>query len=375
MFEHKDNLSDLNTQHSLEEKISYLHRTIRQQHPFISRVAIALYDSDTGLLTTFVYSADIPSPLQNYQAKLSECGSLLEILSKNQPRVVNDMELFARGTNEHTQLLHASEYRASYTLPLFAEGNFLGFLFFNADETDVFEEHVLRELDMAGHLIAFMLFSARSKIQTLLATIRSARTITHHRDPETGGHLERMAHYSRLIARELAEEFGFDDNYVEHIFLFSPLHDIGKLTIPDSILLKPGKLDDQEFAVMKNHSQNGRDIVDRLLENYGLNGIEYVEILRNIALYHHEAIDGSGYPEKLNQNDIPIEARIVAVADVFDALTSIRPYKTAWSNDAAFKKLQEMAGSKLDPRCVNAMLNNRSEIERIQRLFDENTYG
>lgn len=375
MFEHDDTLGALNEKRSLQEKIEFLHHLLRDQHPFISRVAIALYESGTDLLTTFVYSSDDPSPLNNYQARLSGCGSLMDILEHNKPRVVNDMELFAGGEHEHTQILQATGFRASYTLPLFAEGNFLGFLFFNSEEKDVFSEHVLRELDMAGHLIAFMLYSARSKIQTLLATVRSARSISRHRDPETGAHLERMAYYSRLIARVLAEQYSLSDDTIEHIFLFAPLHDIGKLSIPDSILLKPGKLTAAEFEVMRSHSGKGREIIDRLLENYGLDGIEYVDILRNIALYHHEAIDGSGYPERLLQQQIPIEARIVAVADVFDALTSVRPYKSAWSNEQAFEALRTMAGDKLDGDCVAALTDNREEVERIQQRFDENRFG
>ena len=220
-----------------------------------------------------------------------------------------------------------------------------------------------------------MLHGEKSRIDTLVATVRSAREISKHRDPETGSHLERMAHYSRLIARELAERHDFSDSYIEHIFLFSPLHDIGKLTIPDSILLKPGKLTEDEFEVMRTHSENGRNIIDKLLQNYGLDGVEYIDLLKNIALYHHEAVDGSGYPEHLRQEDIPIEARIVSVADVFDALTSHRPYKAAWSNEEAFAKLKEMAGTKLDRECVDALLNNVDEVVRIQKTFYENAFG
>jgi HD-GYP domain-containing protein (c-di-GMP phosphodiesterase class II) len=150
---------------------------------------------------------------------------------------------------------------------------------------------------------------------------------------------------------------------------------LGKIKVPDRILLKPDKLTKEEFSIMKSHPQDGRDLIDSLLENYGLNGIGHVDMLRNIANYHHEFIDGTGYPEGLKGENIPIEARIVTVADIFDALTSERPYKEAWSNKAAFSKLREMAGSQLDPQCVEALLSNVDEIEAIQRSFVENDYG
>lgn len=375
IYDHQDSLGTLNSQKSIKEKIVFLHETLRAQHPFIERMAVALHDSATDLLSTFVYSSESDSPLTNYQEKLSNCPSLMEMLEKNQPRVINDMDLFAEGQNKHTKVINEAGFRASYTLPLFAEGVFLGFLFFNSSQADVFEEKCLTELDMTGHLIAFMLFSEQSKIKTLVATVRSARDISHHRDPETGFHLERMSHYSRLIAQELADDYGFNDQYIEHIFLFSPLHDIGKITIPDNILLKPGKLTEGEFTEMRKHSENGREIIDNLLMHYGLDGVEYISLLRNIALYHHEAVDGSGYPEQLTQDEIPIEARIVAVADVFDALTSHRPYKPAWSNEKAYEKLRLMAGNKLDERCVNALLDCQEQVEDIQKRFDENPFG
>lgn len=373
--EHRDILQNLNHPLTIQQKLDYLRGTLGQRHRQLDRIAIALYDGNSDVLSTFAYSSDEPTPLANYQAKLADCPSLLEILATNQPRLVSDLALFQDGEHRHTQLVYRAGYNSSYTFPLFAEGHFLGFLFFNSRQTDAFDPATLHELDMTGHLLAFMLYSERSKIKTLLATVRSAREMSHHRDPETGSHLERMAYYSRLIARELAEQYGFNDTFVEHVFLFSPLHDIGKLTIPDNILLKPGKLDAGEYAVMQTHAANGREIIDRLLQNYGLDGVEYINLLRNIALYHHETIDGKGYPQQLQHRDIPIEARIVAVADVFDALTSHRPYKPAWHNDEAFEKLQELAGTKLDADCVNALLKNKKEVEVIQRCFAENQFG
>jgi HD-GYP domain-containing protein (c-di-GMP phosphodiesterase class II) len=122
---------------------------------------------------------------------------------------------------------------------------------------------------------------------------------------------------------------------------------------------------------MKTHAIKGRQIIDTLLQNYGLDQFRNIDILRNIAHYHHENFDGRGYPEGLKGDEIPIEARIVAVADVFDALTSKRPYKEAWDNDAAFAALQQLAGQQLDPACVNALIKNRAQVEQIQTQFVE----
>jgi len=373
--QHTDTLDPLNQPKTVQEKIAYLHQTLKQRHEQIDRMAIALHDHQTDMLSTYVYSADVATPLANYQARLSDCPSLKDMLDTQQSRVVNDLQALSGGVSEHTKVVQEAGYQSSYTMALYAEGVLLGFLFYNSRQRDAFPASLLPELDMSGHLIAFMLFSERSKVKTLVATIRSASEMSRHRDPETGGHLERMAHYARIIAKELADRFGFSDAFIEHLYLFAPLHDIGKITIPDRILLKPDKLTDQEFSEMQLHAQNGRVIIDKLLQNYGLDGVEYIDMLRNIALYHHEAIDGSGYPERLLHEAIPIEARIVAVADVFDALTSERPYKTAWDNARAFAHMETLAGVKLDADCVHALLSQSAAIEQIQRTFFENRFG
>jgi HD-GYP domain-containing protein (c-di-GMP phosphodiesterase class II) len=157
--------------------------------------------------------------------------------------------------------------------------------------------------------------------------------------------------------------------------MFAPLHDIGKVAIPDEILLKKGELSDDETRIMQTHSRVGREMIDEIVNNFGLGSIENVDILRNIAEYHHEAVNGSGYPDQLSNGNIPLEARIVAVADVFDALTSNRPYKEAWSNDEAFAMLQQLAGEKLDADCVKALIDNRDTVEDIQRRFQEDEFG
>jgi len=156
--------------------------------------------------------------------------------------------------------------------------------------------------------------------------------------------------------------------------MFSPLHDIGKIGIPDNILLKPGKLNGAEKNIMDTHVTIGREIIDELLEDFGLSNIDYKDMLRNIAEHHHEKMNGNGYPDGQKGEDIPLEARIVAVADIFDALTSVRPYKKAWSNEEAINKLNELAGEVLDKNCVNALICNLDEVEKIQQQFTENIF-
>ncbi|MCC2614950.1 HD-GYP domain-containing protein [Aestuariibacter halophilus] len=374
-MEHQDHLQSLNDAQTVQQKLRHLHDAVKQQHPAITRIAVALYDDKTDALKTFIYSADQHTPLEHYQTTLAQTPQLATLAQQGKTRVINDLRELSDSDKPHTQALLEAGYLASYTVPMVFNGHFFGFVFFNAAEVGVFEETLLVELDSVSHLVTLLVFHERANVRTLLATLKSALDLSHGRDPETGSHLERMSRYARLIARKLARQWDFDDQYIEHIYLFAPLHDLGKITVPDRVLLKPGKLTDEEFEEMKLHAINGRQLLDKLIDNYGLSGIGHIDMLKNIANHHHEALDGSGYPDGLKGNDIPVEARIVAVADVFDALTSERPYKKAWSNQQAIDKLRELAGIKLDPDCVNALLDNMEEVEQIQRTFAENPVG
>jgi len=375
MPDYHDTLDALNRHGPLSEKLKSMHDALSKRFDFIDRVAVAIYDAKTDDLKTFIHSSDGAQPLAQYQAKLSETPSLQEILKSGNPRVVNDLAIFANGTHEHTRRIAEQGYSASYTMPMYLNGDFFGFVFFNSYRKNVFDEEALHFLDVFGHLISLVVVGEIASIRTLVSTVRAARDITNLRDTETGAHLDRMSHYARIVAKELAPKFGFDDEYVEHVFLFSPLHDIGKIGIPDRILLKAGFLDAGERDVMRTHPQKGRQIIDAMLQDFGLESFEHLNILRNIAEYHHEAVDGSGYPHGLHGDQIPMESRIVAVADVFDALTSRRPYKPAWSVDDAFRELRKMAGTKLDPDCVEALIKNRAQLLEIKDRFKEDPYA
>ncbi len=375
MFTHQDQLNPLDQNIDLTSKLEYIHAALKERFPFIARIAAAIYDPDTDILKTFVHSSGGDQPLSNYQAKLSETHSLREILEKGQPRVVNNLGIFASSDKEHAKRIDSQGYQASYTMPMYSSGHFLGFLFFNAYEDAPFSEEVLGQIDPFGHLISLTIIHELSFMQTLLATVKTARDMAHVRDNETGSHLDRMSRYARMIATRLAAKYRLNDEYIENVFVFAPLHDIGKIGIPDHILLKNGKLSQQERELMKSHTLKGRELIDRMLGNFKLDGLQHIEILRNIAELHHESLDGSGYPYGKQGEQIPLESRIVAVADIFDALTSRRPYKPAWSNEEAFAFLKGFAGAKLDPDCVDALQHCRTEIEEIQQQFREDPVG
>jgi two-component system response regulator RpfG len=187
--------------------------------------------------------------------------------------------------------------------------------------------------------------------ETLLRLARAGE----FRDEETGYHLIRMSRYSRLIANAI----GLDRDEAETIELAAPLHDIGKIGIPDQILLKAAKLDAAEWQVMRRHPVIGHEILKG-------SASKYVRMGALIALGHHEKHDGSGYPNGLVGDHIPLCARIVAVADVYDALTSVRPYKQAWSTEDALHYVVSQAGKHFDPRLVDAFVGVKREVVQVQ---------
>lgn len=189
-------------------------------------------------------------------------------------------------------------------------------------------------------------------------TIFCLSKAAEYRDPETGGHILRMAHYSRHIASCL----GLSAEQQDLLLAAAPMHDVGKVGTPDMILLKPGKLTEAEFVIMKQHAENGFEILSA-------NSSPLMQVAAEIARTHHEKFDGSGYPRALVGDAIPLFGRIVAVADVFDALTSERPYKKAWTIEQATQLLIEGRGKHFDPACVDAFLSDWDEVLRIKQRF------
>lgn len=196
--------------------------------------------------------------------------------------------------------------------------------------------------------------------RTRLQIIQCLGRASEYRDNETGLHIIRMSHYSRILA--LAA--GFSPDAAEDIFHAAPMHDVGKIGTPDAVLLKPGRLEPDERAIMEEHVRMGADIL-------GEHDSPLLQLARRIALYHHEKYDGSGYPHKLAGEDIPVEARIIAIADVFDALTSERPYKKEWLVEEAVDLLRRESGKHFDPQLVELFISQLPAVLAIKHQYAE----
>lgn len=210
-------------------------------------------------------------------------------------------------------------------------------------------------------------------LETRDVAIFAMARLAESRDNDTGTHLERVQHYCRALAQQMAgipKYHGvIDAAYIRLIFQTSPLHDIGKVGIPDAILLKPGRLDQEEFDIMKRHTSIAAETLDDALRKFP--GVSFLRMARDIAAYHHERIDGKGYPEGLVGENIPLCARIVAIADVYDALTSKRVYKDAMSHQIAKKLITDGCGTQFDAEVIDAFLVIENEFQAIRKRFED----
>ncbi|WP_321417910.1 two-component system response regulator [uncultured Desulfobacter sp.] len=221
------------------------------------------------------------------------------------------------------------------------------------DQNRILEEKVAQRTQQLKN--AFLRIKESS-----LETIHILSKAAEYRDEDTGSHIYRMGNYSAAIAGKM----GLSEKIVESILYAAPMHDVGKIGIPDSILLKPGALTADEFNIMKQHTLIGA----KILEN---SKTEYIRLGEVIALTHHEWWNGRGYPSGLKEREIPLEGRIVAVADVFDALTTKRPYKEPFSLDDSFRIIEENRGRQFDPEVMDAFFSIQDEILKIREKYKD----
>ena len=239
----------------------------------------------------------------------------------------------------------------------------------------IFGSHVQYTINKRKKAEMDLLESYRKLQNARMATILGLAKLAEYRDEGTGTHLERIREYAKLIAEHMAKNPKYTTHitpeYLDDIYQSSILHDIGKVGIPDAILLKPAKLNDKEFDVIKRHTTLGGDAIKAIEAK--IEGQSFLALGKEIAYNHHEKWDGSGYPRGLSRESIPLSARIIALADVYDALTTQRFYKEAYSHQESKQMIIELKGTHFDPEVVDAFLTLEDDFDRIRRenLEDE----
>ncbi|MFW6313336.1 MAG: HD domain-containing phosphohydrolase [Spirochaetota bacterium] len=359
---------------NLETFVPKLQRALSRIMP-CERVAVAFIESDGHVVAE---SASVLLPEVHLEPGFREPierTTLGEVAALKRPRIINDLTTHYQQVHqsEGTRLLLREGIRSSLTVPLVIRGRCVGFLFVASTKQDAFtQEHTARAERLVTLLRQNIYFHYLTQ-QIVAATAGAFVNLMEYKDNETSLHITRMSRYSHAIARRLSNTLPeVTPTMLREILWFAPLHDTGKIGIPEAILLKPGPLTAEERATIEQHVDIGVEVISRM--NRDLSRIVDQSLLQtalDIISGHHERFDGTGYPRKLRGSEIPLAGRITAIADVFDALTSRRPYKEPMSVDRAMEIISEGVGSHFDPMVFDAFQAAKQEICDIYETFKE----
>lgn len=371
-------IESINNSASFMETLRFINSTFSSFIPY-NYIGIALISEDKKYLKASYGVSDgsiigMPEGVMGTTWPIRET-SLKDLISLGETRIINDLEEYCadKPVKPYNQSVLESGIRSSISLPLKVSGEPMGVIFFSSRNKDVYNEEHVNFLRTLANSIAISLNQNLFISDIIYSSILALAKLAEARDEDTGEHLDRMSRYSRLIAQLLYENNVYSDEitleYIDNIERFSPLHDIGKVGIRDGILLKPGRLTPEEFEEMKKHVTFGAQVLTTAEMNMQKKGKSLFTMGIEIAEGHHEKWDGSGYPYGRKDYEIPLSARIVAVADVFDALTSKRPYKEAFPLEMSMNIILEGRGSHFDPAIVDIFMENRERTEELYYQF------
>ncbi len=362
---------------------------MKQAIPY-SRLAIALINN-AGMVETKLVSSQKPVLIPPGSTFPLDDSSLAQVARTKSHMIIDNLEEYIKDhPSKKAELLLQEGMLSALTLPLIASGLLKGFVFFASEHKGIFKPHhiqfaqsvighialslqrgeLLHQLDVYNKkLEEIVKIRTHQLLKTQKATIFALSSLAELRDPETGYHLERIREYCMLLA-QIAKYSGglleINNQFLRDLYDSSILHDIGKVGIPDSILLKPGKLTHEEFEIIKTHTTIGYNSLKRASEEMGQDS--FLTMAMDVILYHHEAWDGSGYPHGLSTEDIPLAARIVTIADVYDALTTVRPYKAAFDHEKSIAIMTEES-HRYDPKLFELFIQNANDFDEIRKKY------
>lgn len=371
----------MNMLHRLHSKTTFNHilefisQNFKEYLPF-EKVGLALVDEDEEFINNRKVISEKPLLHRGYEIPYNKTD-LDEIINMGLPKVINNLDVYfeKNPTSEWPKLMLGEDVLATLILPLKVGNRGIGVIFFCHRDPNIYlQPHVDFLRFVSTHLSTVFEKSFLMR-ELALTTVMGLANLAEKRDMETGQHIKRIKYYSRTLAVELATNSRYkkeiDEEFIQDIYDFSPLHDIGKVGISDAILRKPDKLTSEEFEEMKKHTVIGKEILEAIEENLKKKGFSFFKMGIEIVHYHQEKFDGSGYPEGLKGEKIPLSARLVSVCDVFDACSLARVYKRAYSLEECYHIVEEGKGTHFDPVIVEAFMNIRDKIETIYHRFHD----
>mgnify|MGYP000912396377 CR=1 FL=1 len=363
---------------SFEEIFDYIYDSFHKYLPY-DRMGVALIDPATKVIRAERAHSKVPIKLGDGYSLPLDKTSLPDVIKSGRPRIITDLQAYLEQHphSEATGYVVEEGMRSSITMPLKIEERPLGALFFSSMEPHAYQWQHVQFLQVAASFISPALEKGILIGDIILSATMGFAKLAAFRDTETGEHLQRMRRYAATLAKHMAKDPLYaqtiDEAFIQKIYDFSPLHDIGKVGIPDRILLKPGKLTKEEFDIMKQHTVIGAQALKGAEQEALRLDYPVFERAIEIAAYHHERFDGTGYPKGLAGEAIPLSARISAVADVFDALTSPRPYKPAFSFEESVQMVTAGSGTQFDPAVVESFIACLDQFRSIYEAFQEPT--
>ena len=367
-------IQDIDIHGNLDDILKFIHTQISDDIK-CDRIALAFIDKKNNVIAETAYASYNQLFLQPGFTENIAKTSLKMLIRDRKPRIINNLTEYAKkkDISSSTTRILKEQIKSSLTVPMFFQNRCIGFLFISSRKE---EAYTAADSDFAERIAGILKqkLYVEFLIQEIIAeTSNSFITLMHEKDNETSLHTKRMTEYSYLIAAKYYSKYNtITPRFIREIKWFAPLHDIGKVGIPDSILLKEGPLDSNEFSIMKTHVDTGLKVLENM--NNRLNNIMSRSVLQtaiDIIGGHHEKYSGAGYPQGLKENEIPLAGRIVAVADVFDALTSSRPYKKAFPVDKAVDIMENGMKGHFDPDIIECFKDTLPEILEIYNQFKE----